>query len=122
MRLTAAAAFVVALFAGVDASLQTPAGGAEGSPLRRARIDAVVTSNGRFLGGLTAADFEILEDGVARPVEEVTAVGPRTTLPASDAIPGITSREAEQSEAGRVDTRLFAVFLDDYHVTDGDGA
>jgi VWFA-related protein len=86
--------------------------------VRLVRVDATVTGKGEQpVADLTAADFEIAEDGVPQKVEQIQfirldgkrAAGDETSLE-------ITSPEQAEAEAARDDVRVFAIFLDDYHV------
>ncbi|MFB3854205.1 MAG: VWA domain-containing protein [Vicinamibacterales bacterium] len=80
------------------------------------RVDVIVTDKrGEPVSDLRLEDFEVTEDGkpqrietfkLVRIGEEVSAVPPRQIRTAYD----------EESEAARDDVRLFAIFLDDYHV------
>lgn len=66
---------------------------------------------------LGPADFELREDGVVQQITSVQFIrrdGRRQT-DLNEALT-IRSREHAESEAARDDVRLFAVFLDDYHV------
>ncbi|MEQ1898358.1 MAG: VWA domain-containing protein [Vicinamibacterales bacterium] len=92
-------------------------------PVFRAGVSAVrvdVTVEDRqdhALDGLAAADFELREDGILQRVETAQFVrrnGIRQTN-LDEALP-IRSREHAESEAARDDVRLFAIFLDDYHI------
>ncbi|MBI4263379.1 MAG: VWA domain-containing protein [Acidobacteria bacterium] len=74
------------------------------------RDDAPVTD-------LQASDFEIDEDGIPQAVETVQFVsldGTRTTDLGESL--EIRSPEHAAAEAARDDVRVFAIFLDDYHV------
>lgn len=80
-------------------------------------VDAFVTDkSGRFVRDLTAADFEVLEDGRPQKVEAfslvdlpfITAVGP----PADDYIePGYISNE------GGIEGRIYMILLDTNHIS-----
>src|SRR5688572_21967706 len=64
------------------------------------RIDAIaVDAGGRAVRDLTVEDFEVAENGAQRRVEDVRFVAP-----------------AAANEA-----RLFAVYLDEYHISPGPG-
>jgi VWFA-related protein len=82
------------------------------------RMDVTVLGNGdKGVPDLTAADFDVTEDGVQQKVETVQfmridgrpAAGGETSLE-------IRSRDHAAAEAAREDVRLFVVFLDDYHI------
>ena len=82
------------------------------------RVDVTVEDRqDRAVDGLTAADFELREDGVVQRVETaqfMRRTGTRQTD--LDEALAIRSREHAESEAARDDVRLFAIFLDDYHI------
>ncbi len=82
------------------------------------RIDAVVTdAKGRPVLDLRPSDFEILENGAARPIGAVEL----RTLPRVDPA-GATPIETEKDEeraARERGTRVFAFFLDEFHVSPG---
>jgi VWFA-related protein len=81
------------------------------------RLDAIVTDQaGNAILNLTAAEFELEEDGAVRVLESVefdsrnrVETTPAPRLP-------IESAADEQREAERPGTRLFGLFLDEYHV------
>jgi hypothetical protein len=93
-------------------------------PTFRTRVDLVrvdVTVVGQnedeILADLRAADFEIEEDGVPQKVETLQFVrldGTRTGN-TEESLP-IRSPDHAAVEAARDDVRVFAIFLDDYHV------
>src|SRR5690348_4309260 len=81
------------------------------------RIDAVVTdANGRPIVDLRPADFELREDGVARPLD---AVELRTLPKPGDAAPPIQTESDEEQAARKPGARVFAFVLDEFHVTPG---
>jgi len=140
LRVTAAAALAAALATVVPGHAQQPAGapaqgqpqGAQappssppaGQPVFRAginfvRVDVIVSDRaGNPVDTLKPEDFEVVEDGKVQSIEtfklisldggliESTKERPRQILTDAD----------EESEAARDDVRLFAFFLDDYHV------
>jgi VWFA-related protein len=81
------------------------------------RINAVVTdSRGRPVVNLAQQDFQLSDDGVE---QSLTSVSLRNTgTPAGDAAP-IQSDEDERAAARERGTRVFALFLDDFHVSPG---
>ena len=86
------------------------------------RIDAVVSDpRGRTVDNLRAEDFQILEDGTFSAVDSVQFVKADGTFPPGEAIVPVQSSADEKSEAAHVGTRLFAIFLDEYHVASGEG-
>ena len=91
-------------------------------PIFRARVDlvrvdvTVIARDGRMVADLQPADFTVEEDGIPQTVETLqfvrldgTRAGDRESLE-------IRSPEHAAAEAARDDVRLFAIFLDDYHV------
>ena len=83
----------------------------------RVRIDAVVTdAQGRPILDLRPSDFELLENGVAKPLDAVEL----HPLPrATGDVPPVESEADEQRAAKEPDTRVFAFFLDEFHVSSG---
>src|SRR5262245_28736962 len=85
MRLLAG---VLALSSLLGAAPDTP-------PTQVVRIDVIAAdARGRILDNLKPADFELRDDGVAQPIEDVRFVRPSAEQP-----------------------RLVAIFLDEYHVS-----
>ncbi len=91
------------------------------TPVRPVRIDAVVTDpQGGAITGLRASDFEVREDGVPRPIQTVEFRWvPRHS--AIDVLP-IETRRHEERAARQPGTRVFALFLDEFHVSPGANA
>lgn len=140
LRVTAAAALTVALVTVGPGHAQQPSAapvqgqpqGAQAPPspppadqpvfragINFVRVDVIVTDkNGNPVDNLKPEDFEVVEDGKAQSIQtfklvsldggliESTKERPRQILTDAD----------EESEAARDDVRLFAFFLDDYHV------
>ena len=81
------------------------------------RIDAVVTdSQGRPILDLRPSDFELLENGVARPIESVQL----RTLPKDGGAPEDIRTQADEERAARQPgTRVFGFVLDEFHVNAG---
>ena len=75
-------------------------------------------ARGRAVDDLKPADFELREEGSLLPLESVRLVraggGSQADAPAL-----IQSAADERQAAVRDDARLFAIFLDEYHVTSG---
>jgi VWFA-related protein len=97
------------------ADQQQPAG-TDGDP-SRVRIDAVVTdAQGRPILDLHPSDFELLENGVAKPLDAVEF----HALPrAAGDVTAIENEADEPRAAKEPDTRVFAFFLDEFHVSSG---
>jgi VWFA-related protein len=86
------------------------------------RIDAVVSDpRGRTVDNLRAEDFQILEDGAPSAVDSVRFVKVDGSYPPGEAIEPVQSSVDEKAEAAHGGTRLFAIFLDEYHVASGEG-
>jgi VWFA-related protein len=85
------------------------------------RVDVIVTDRrGNPITDLTPEDFEVFEDGKPQEVDsfrlvEFGALAQIDDPPARE----IRSSFDLESEAAREDVRLFAIFLDDYHVRRG---
>jgi VWFA-related protein len=83
------------------------------------RVDVIATDKtGAIVSNLEPQDFEVTEQGKPQKVETfklvsldggLMATGDQTPRP-------IRNDDDEQREANRDDVRLFAIFLDDYHV------
>jgi len=117
---------VLLLTAGVVAQEQKPAPAEPPpqQPIFRAgtdlvRVDVTVTQRGdEAVSDLTMEDFEISEDDVPQTVETLKFIrvdGTRTSN--LDEPLEIRSKEHALLEASREDVRLFAIFLDDYHIS-----
>jgi VWFA-related protein len=86
------------------------------------RVDVIVTDKtGAAVTNLEATDFEITEEGKPQKIETFKLVQlDGGLMPGPDGPPrAIRTDYDEESEAARDDVRLFGVFLDDYHVRDG---
>lgn len=84
------------------------------------RMNAVVAdARGRALTGLKASDFQLAVDGSPQPIESVRFVEADAAASSSDAPEPIFSRADEEAVASEDGARLFAIFLDEYHVTEG---
>ncbi|HOQ59191.1 MAG TPA: hypothetical protein PKZ08_01095, partial [Vicinamibacterales bacterium] len=86
--------------------------------VRVVRVDATVTGRGdQPVADLTPADFEVSEDGVPQTVDQLQFIKLDGQRPAGDETSlEIRSREHGEAEASREDVRVFALFLDDYHI------
>jgi VWFA-related protein len=82
------------------------------------RVDVTVTGKGdQPVADLTPADFEVAEDGIPQKVEQLQFVRLDGRRPAGDETSlEIRSQEQAEAEAARDDVRVFAIFLDDYHI------
>lgn len=90
------------------------AGNGETPPVR---IDVVVTDpQGRPILDLRPADFELLENGVSKPL---TAVELHPLPRAAGDVPPIETEADEKRAAREPGTRVFAFFLDEFHVSPG---
>ena len=83
------------------------------------RVDVIVTDKkGGPVADLKQSDFEVFEDGKPQPIETFKLFKIDALTATTPARP-IRSTFDEESEAQREDVRLFAFFLDDYHVRRG---
>jgi len=109
-----------------DAAQPRPSDGQtqSGQPTFRAginfvRVDAIVSdSKGNPIIDLKAEDFAVSEDGKPQTVESFKLVKVDAQQGTNPPRQILTSYD-EESEAQRDDVRLFAIFLDDYHVRRG---
>lgn len=86
------------------------------------RMNAVVAdARGRVVGGLKTSDFQLAVDGSSQPIESVRFVEADAGASSSEAPQPIFSRADEEAAASEDGARLFAIFLDEYHVSDGPG-
>lgn len=86
------------------------------------RVDVIVTDKaGNQISDLKPEDFEVSEDGARQTIETFKLIELDAGLiPGPDGPPReIRTDYDEEREASRDDVRLFAIFLDDYHVTQG---
>ena len=91
------------------------------SAARLVTIDLVATdARGRAIPDLAAADFELREEGTLLPLESVRFV---RAMPAdASGVRQIQTTADERQAAARDEARLFAIFLDEYHVQAGANA
>ena len=82
------------------------------------RVDVIVTDDdGNPVTDLGVEDFEVLEDGQPQSVESFQLIEiAATPQPGAEPPRPISNRYDEEREAARSDTRIFVIFLDDYHV------
>lgn len=86
------------------------------------RVDVIITDkNGNQVGDLQQADFDVVEDGKPQKIETFKLIKLDGGIVDSikEPVKQIRSDYDEESEAARDDVRLFAIFLDDYHVRRG---
>src|SRR5438105_2168476 len=86
------------------------------------RVDVITSDKaGNPIADLKQTDFDVSEDGKPQKIETFKLI--KLDGGVSDAIKDpprqIRTDDDEQAEAARDDVRLFAVFLDDYHVRRG---
>ena len=90
------------------------------APARVVRVDVIASdARGRIVGTLKAADFDVVENGAPQALEDVRFVKVDGRDPADAELTPIRSEFEEQAEAARDGTRLFAILLDEYHVSAG---
>ncbi len=111
---------VLLLTAAVAAQEQVPA---PQQPVFRAgaelvRVDVTATTNGdEPVADLQASDFEVTEDDVPQTVQTIKFIRVDGTRASNlDEPLEIRSKDHAILEAAREDVRLFAIFLDDYHI------
>jgi VWFA-related protein len=84
------------------------------------RVDVTATGRGdKPVDDLKAGDFEITEDDVPQVIEAfqfVRLTGEQD--PGSDTSLNIRSRDHGAAEVARDDVRVFAIFLDEYHISE----
>jgi VWFA-related protein len=82
------------------------------------RVDAIVTDRrGDPVTDLSAADFEIVEDGKPQAIEQFRLVqADGRADPADPPVRIIRNRDDEELESSREDVRIFAILLADYQV------
>jgi VWFA-related protein len=89
--------------------------------VRLVRVDVSVTGrDDRPPDDLTIGDFEVQEDGVRQEIQTIQYLRlDGQPAPDDDRSLDIRSPEHAEAEAAREDVRLFALFLDDYHLDAG---
>jgi VWFA-related protein len=101
-----------------------PASDAQQPPVFRSginfvRVDVIVTDkNGNPVADLKPGDFEVTEQNRPQKIETFKLISlDGGLIPGPDGPPRAIRTDAdEEEEAARDDVRLFAIFLDDYHV------
>ena len=88
------------------------------SDINFVRVDVIVSDRqGNPVGDLKAEDFEVTEDGKPQSIQTFKLVNvSEDTGVGNDPPREVRNPIEEQTEAARDDVRLFAIFLDDYHV------
>ena len=88
------------------------------SDINFVRVDVIVTDRqGNPVHDLKQEDFEVTEDGKPQTIETFKLINvSEDTGIGSDPPREIRNAIEEQMEAARDDVRVFAIFLDDYHV------
>ena len=92
------------------------------SGINYVRVDAFVTDeDGNPVFDLAQDDFEVYEDGVLQTVDSFQVVQvDRTPELSGEPLTGVgVTRSDQELAASRPDIRVFVIFLDDYHVRDG---
>jgi len=110
-----------------EVTAQAPADGQAPSPaeptptfrggINFVRVDVIVTDrNGNPAIDLTAADFEVREDGAVQTIEQFRLLRVDPVQRATDEpLRPIRNEDDLVREASRDDVRLFVIFFDDYH-------
>jgi VWFA-related protein len=86
------------------------------------RVDVIISDrNGNQIADLQPADFEVTEDGKPQKIEtfKLVKLDGGAAAAVNEPPREIRTDYDEESEASREDVRLFAIFLDDYHVRRG---
>ena len=91
----------------------------ESAPARLVTLDVIAAdARGRTVDDLKAGDFELRENGALLPIEAVRLV--RVAAAARTDPPAAVQNAADERQAAVTDdARLFAIFLDEYHVAGG---
>src|SRR6478736_2678682 len=88
------------------------------------RVDVIISDkNGNPVADLQASDFDVSEDGKPQKIEtfKLIKLDGGTAESLKEPPKEIRNDYDEEMEAARDDVRLFAIFLDDYHVRRGAG-
>src|SRR5437773_3329509 len=110
-------ALAAAVFSAVG--LQGTVGGEPSTIQRLVPVDVMAAdARGGLVDDLKPGDFELREEGAPLTLESVRLVRV-STEPQADAAVLIRTASDERQAAVKEDARLFAIFLDEYHVTRG---
>ncbi len=86
------------------------------------RVDVVVTGkDGRQVSDLNVQDFDVTEGGKRQKIETFKLIALDGAPGVEGAPASISSDAVEEDEAKRDEVRMFAIFLDDYHVSPASG-
>ena len=102
-----------------DPAAQTPPPPIFRTDINFVRVDVIVSDKqGNAVADLRQQDFEVTEDGKAQAVQTFKLINIKEATQSLAVEPQRQIRDViqEQAEAQREDTRLFGIFLDDYHV------
>jgi VWFA-related protein len=102
-----------------DAAAQTPPAPVFRTDINFVRVDVIVSDKqGNAVADLRQQDFEVTEDGKAQTIQTFKLINIKEATQTLAVEPQRQIRDViqEQAEAQREDTRLFGIFLDDYHV------
>lgn len=81
-------------------------------------VDVTVTSHGAPARGLSAGDFEILEDGVPQKITHFYAIeNARDNAPAASTAPSVAANVAQPDKADERFRRRVLVIVDNRHIT-----
>ena len=79
-------------------------------------VDVYPRRDGRLVEGLTAADFQIFEDGKPQKIEHFEFIKVAMNTPDASRRDSNTQRDAERLVADP-HSRVFVIYLDDYNLT-----
>ena len=102
-----------------DPAAQTPPPPVFRTDINFVRVDVIVSDKqGNAVPDLRQQDFEVTEDGKAQAIQTFKLINVKEATQSLAVEPQRQIRDViqEQAEAQREDTRLFGIFLDDYHV------
>ena len=102
---------------------QTPAPPVFRAGINFVRVDVIASDrSGAPIADLKQSDFEVTEDGKPQVIEAFKLIkldGGAMPTPDGNPVRQIRTDLDEEAEAAKDDVRLFAIFLDDYHVRRG---